>query len=163
MLGILSARPTDETAAFGPGYPQLFGCLHSHTRALAIKELAPLPVGPAPSFGSAGRLPRCPAEGRESLTVETAQLLEAQGRDEGHRLVDRPGPSVLDDLFQLSPQADGELDRSRGRGNRLPHEQPYGIRTRPHLPRPLELIEPLDLLGRESHAQKVRGGLRRGR
>jgi hypothetical protein len=61
MLGILSAGPTDEPTAFGPGDPQLLDCLHSHTRALAIQELAPLPVGPSTSFGSAGHLPRRPA------------------------------------------------------------------------------------------------------
>ena len=122
MLGILSARPTDETAAFGPGYPQLFGCLHSHTRALAIKELAPLPVGPAPSFGSAGRLPPCPAEGRESLTVETAQLLDSERRDEGHRLVERSGPAILYDIFQLRPQTHGEFGGLGRRLDRLPYE-----------------------------------------
>ncbi len=122
MLGILSARPTDETAAFGPGYPQLFGCLHSHTRALAIKELAPLPVGPASSFGSAGRLPRRPAEGRESLTVETAQLLDSERRDEGHRLVERSGPAILYDIFQLRPQTHGEFGGLGRRFDRLPYE-----------------------------------------
>jgi hypothetical protein len=122
MLGILSARPTDEPAAFGPGDPQLFGCLHSHTRALAIEELAPLPVGPAASFGSAGRLARRPAECRESLTVETAQLLDAQRCDEGHRLVERSGPAVLYDIFQLRPQAHGEIDGLLGRLDRLPYE-----------------------------------------
>ncbi len=103
MLGILSARPTDESASFGPGDSQLLSCLHSPTRALAIKELTPLLVGPASSFGSAGRLSGRPAECRESLTVETAQLLDAQRRDEGHRLVERSGPSVLYDIFQLRP------------------------------------------------------------
>lgn len=123
MLGILSARPTDEPAAFGPGdSPQLLGCLHSHTRALAIEELAPLPVGPASSFGSAGRLARRPAECRESLTVETAQLLDAQRRDEGHRLVERSGPAILYNLFQFRPQTHGELDGFLGCLDRLPNE-----------------------------------------
>lgn len=163
MLGILSAGPTDEPAAFGPGDSQLLGCLHSHTRALAIEELAPLPVGPASSFGSAGRLARRPAECRESLTVETAQLLDTQRPDEGHRLVERSGPAVLYDIFQFPPQAYGELDGRNGTLDRLSYEQPHGLRSRPHLPRLLELVEPFDLLGRESHAEKVRGRLRRGR
>jgi hypothetical protein len=122
MLGILSARPTDEAAAFGPGDSQLLGCLHSHTRALAIKELAPLPVGPAPSVGSAGRLARHPAKGRESLTVEAAQLLDAQRRDEGHRLVECPGPAILYNFFQFRPHADGKFDGLRRRLSRLPYE-----------------------------------------
>jgi hypothetical protein len=46
-------------------------------RALAIKELTPLPVGSASSVGSAGCLARRPAECRETLTMETAQLLDA--------------------------------------------------------------------------------------
>jgi len=123
MLGILSARPTDEPAAFGPDdSSQLLHWLHSHTRALAIEELAPLPIGPASSFGSAGRLARRPAECRESLTVETAQLLDAQRRDEGHRLVDRSGPAILYDIFQLRPQIHGELDGLLWRLDRLPYE-----------------------------------------
>jgi hypothetical protein len=123
MLGILSARPTDEPASFGPDdAPQLLACLHSHTRALAIEELAPLPVGPAPSFGSAGRLARRPAECRESLTVETAQLLDAQRRDEGYRLVERSGPAILYDIFQYPAQTHGELDGLGWRLDGLPYE-----------------------------------------
>jgi len=122
MLGILSAQPTDESTSFGPGDPQLLGCLHSHHRGLAIEELAPLPVGSASSFGPTGRLARRPAQCRESLTVETAQLLEPQRRDEGHRLVERSGPSVLHDIFQSSLQAHGEFQRRSGRVNRLPNE-----------------------------------------
>jgi hypothetical protein len=163
MLGILPARPTDEPAAFGPGDSQLFGCLHSHTRALAIEELAPLPVSPASSVGSAGRLARRPAEGRETLTVETAQLLEPERCDEGHRLVDRSGPAILYDIFQNPPQAHGELYGLCGRAGRLPYEQSYRVRPRAHLPRFLVLVESLDLFGRESYAQKVRGRFRRGR
>jgi hypothetical protein len=122
MLGILSAGPTNEPAAFGPGDPQLLGCLHSHTCALAIEELAPLPVGPASSFGSAGRLSRRPAECRESLTVETAQFLEAQRSDEGHRLVDRVGPPVLYDIFQCPAQTHGKFYGFLRRLDRLPYE-----------------------------------------
>jgi len=122
MLGILSAQPTDEPTSFGPGDPQLLGCLHSHLRGLAIEELAPLPVGPASSFGSAGRLASRPAECRESLTVETAQLLEPQRCDEGHRLVERSGPAVLYDIFQSPVQAHGEFQRRSGRVDRLPYE-----------------------------------------
>jgi hypothetical protein len=122
MLGILSARPTDEATAFRPGYPQLFGCLHSHTRALAVEELAPLPVGPASSVGSAGRLARRPAKGRESLTVETAQLLDPERRDEGHRLVERSSPAILYDIFQCPAQTHGKFDGVFRRLGRLPYE-----------------------------------------
>lgn len=163
MLGILPAEPTDESAAFGPGDPQLLSCLHSHTRGLAIEELAPLPLGPASSLGSADRLPRYPTVRREFLGVETAKLLEAQRDGEGHRLVHRLGPSVLDGIFQLSPQEYGELDGGRGDFSRLAHEQSYRLGSILHLPRLLELVEPLDFLGRETHSEKVRGRLRRGR
>ena len=91
-------------------------------RALAIEELAPLPVGPASPVGSAGRLARRPAECRETLTVETAQLLDSERRDEGHRLVERSGPAILYDIFQLRPQTHGEFGGLGRRLDRLPYE-----------------------------------------
>lgn len=147
MLGILPARPADEAAAFGPGDPQLLGCLHSHTRALAVEELAPLPVGPASSIGTTGGLSGGPPQGGDPLRVDPAQFLEPERGDEGHRLVDRLGPSVLDQVLQLAPQAHGEPNARGRRLGRLPYEKPYGVGASVDLVRLLEPVESLDFLG----------------